>query len=122
MVRSRNPASVLAVVPDHSGSPSVGTEKFVEGDRRNEDAPSNADDGEFTAVNRFVGQRAADAECDGSLLDGDGEALRRVSLMDRLLKLCILDSDGQAPLVSLRGVPEKDHLSDHLPLLFQLDV
>ena len=50
------------------------------------------------------------------------QVLLRPSLMERLHSLCILDSDGRSPLVSTRGFPEKEHLSDHLPLLFHLDV
>jgi hypothetical protein len=53
-----------------------------------------------------------------SMLD---QVLLRPSLVDRLRNLQILESDGYRPLVR-HGVADKAYLSDHLPLLFQLDV
>jgi endonuclease/exonuclease/phosphatase family metal-dependent hydrolase len=50
------------------------------------------------------------------------QVLLRPALMGRLRELVILDSDGDRPLTSSRGIPEKEHLSDHLPIIFQLDV
>jgi endonuclease/exonuclease/phosphatase family metal-dependent hydrolase len=49
------------------------------------------------------------------------QVLLRPSLMNRLLHLQILDGDGTRSYLA-NGYPRKDHVSDHLPLLFQLDL
>jgi hypothetical protein len=48
--------------------------------------------------------------------------LLRPALMDVLVELRILDSDGQETLLSDRGRPRSSDTSDHLPLLFRLKV
>jgi hypothetical protein len=50
------------------------------------------------------------------------QVLLRPSLMDSLAELRILDSDGQGPLVTERGRPRSSTASDHLPILFRLDL
>lgn len=50
------------------------------------------------------------------------QVLLRPALMDRLQQLQILDSDGYESLVTKAGRPKKSDCSDHLPLLFRLDV
>jgi endonuclease/exonuclease/phosphatase family metal-dependent hydrolase len=50
------------------------------------------------------------------------QVLLRSAMIDRLSTLEILDTDGRHPLVALDGAPDKEHLSDHLPLFFQLDI
>ncbi len=49
------------------------------------------------------------------------QVLLRPSLMNRLLHLQILDGDGDRTFLK-NGAPSKDLFSDHLPILFQLDV
>lgn len=49
------------------------------------------------------------------------QLLLRPSLMDRLRNIQILDRDGYASLLAANGTAVKDHLSDHLPILFQVD-
>lgn len=50
------------------------------------------------------------------------QVLLRPDLMDSLRYLQILDSDGEATLVTKEGRPRKGSLSDHLPLFFELDI
>lgn len=50
------------------------------------------------------------------------QVLLRPSLMDKLKDLEILDSDGVEPLVTSDGRPHKINASDHLPLLFRLEL
>jgi hypothetical protein len=50
------------------------------------------------------------------------QVLLRPSLIDKLHDLQILDSDGAESLLGPEGFPTKEHLSDHLPVLFRLDV
>jgi hypothetical protein len=50
------------------------------------------------------------------------QVLLRPSLMDRLTSIQILDHDGEHRLVNEQGQPTKKYLSDHLPILFTLDV
>ncbi len=49
------------------------------------------------------------------------QVLLRPSLMHRLRNLQILDRDGDESLVGPTGAATKDYLSDHLPILFQMD-
>lgn len=42
--------------------------------------------------------------------------------MDSLRALQILDSDGQTSLLTANGLPDAASGSDHLPLLFQIDL
>lgn len=49
------------------------------------------------------------------------QVLLRPSLMNRLRNIQILDRDGYASLVGPNGAATKDYLSDHLPILFQID-
>ena len=50
------------------------------------------------------------------------QVLLRPGLMDSLTELRILDGDGQASLLSERGRPRSATASDHLPILFRLDL
>jgi len=50
------------------------------------------------------------------------QVLLRPALADSLTELRILDSDGPEQLVSNRGRPRDGELTDHLPILFRLDV
>jgi endonuclease/exonuclease/phosphatase family metal-dependent hydrolase len=50
------------------------------------------------------------------------QVLLRPALIPTLAKLEILDGDGNHPLVADDGYPDKSYLSDHLPLLFELDI
>lgn len=50
------------------------------------------------------------------------QVLLRPALVDRLTALEVLDDDGRHVLVGSTGHPEKEHLSDHLPILVRLDV
>lgn len=50
------------------------------------------------------------------------QVLLRPSLMNKLLSLQVLDSDGLAPLVNRGGRPLRSRGSDHLPLLFTIDI
>jgi hypothetical protein len=50
------------------------------------------------------------------------QVLLRPVLIDKLSSLEILDNDGQHTLLASDGAPDKRHLSDHLPILFQLDI
>lgn len=50
------------------------------------------------------------------------QVLLRPSVADRLAKLEILDSDGSCMLVDSHGKPTREHISDHLPLFFQIDI
>ena len=50
------------------------------------------------------------------------QILLRPSLMDRLRNIQILDRDGYQSLVDEQGIATKEHLSDHLPILFQIEV
>ena len=43
------------------------------------------------------------------------------SLVDRLVDVQILDTDGESKLVDEDGIPRKEHLSDHLPILFRIN-
>ena len=49
------------------------------------------------------------------------QVLLRPSLMTRLRNIQILDRDGYESLVGPGGTATKKHLSDHLPILFQID-
>jgi hypothetical protein len=50
------------------------------------------------------------------------QVLLRPALMDRLRNLQILASDGYCSFLAPDGSASKEHLSDHLPILFQLDL
>lgn len=50
------------------------------------------------------------------------QVLLRPPLIGRLHDLRILDSDGVHSLVKADRTPDKKHMSDHLPLLFLLDI
>lgn len=50
------------------------------------------------------------------------QVLLRPSLMNRPYIVQILDTDGQHSLLTPEGIASKEHLSDHLPILFTLDV
>jgi exonuclease III len=50
------------------------------------------------------------------------QALIRPSLIAYFNNVLILDNDGTHALVSSDGAPDITHLSDHLPILFKLDV
>jgi hypothetical protein len=50
------------------------------------------------------------------------QVLLRPALADRLAELRILDSDGENSLLTRNGLPDKQQASDHLPLLFRLDL
>jgi hypothetical protein len=50
------------------------------------------------------------------------QVLLRPSLMDKLADLRILDSDGGETLLTKNGLPDKSGGSDHLPILFRLDL
>lgn len=54
-----------------------------------------------------------------SILD---QVLLRPGIASRLHALEIIDSDGYHSLVSGDGAPDKRHLSDHLPICFQIDL
>jgi len=50
------------------------------------------------------------------------QVLLRPSLMGRLSNLQILAGDGYQSLLTSAGITSKDHVSDHLPILFQIDI
>lgn len=50
------------------------------------------------------------------------QVMLRPGLIDNLVQLRILDSDGTHPLVTKEGRPRKGMFADHLPLYFQLDL
>ncbi len=50
------------------------------------------------------------------------QVLLRPALMNSLAELRILDSDGQGTLLTERGRPRASTASDHLPILFRLDL
>jgi hypothetical protein len=50
------------------------------------------------------------------------QVLLRPSLMDNLNELRILKSDGEEPLVTSSGIPDRIKGSDHLPILFRLEL
>ena len=50
------------------------------------------------------------------------QVLLRPSLMDDLVNLQILTTDGQSDLVTRDGLPNKSNCSDHLPILFRMDL
>jgi hypothetical protein len=50
------------------------------------------------------------------------QVLLRPSLMNSLRELRILESDGQQSLLTRSGVPNVANASDHLPLLFRLEL
>ena len=50
------------------------------------------------------------------------QVLTRPELIDCFMELRILDDDGNHALVGTDGAPDRDHLSDHLPIIFWLDV
>ncbi len=50
------------------------------------------------------------------------QVLLRPGLMNTLIDLQILDTDGQTPLLTKTGKPRKSEVSDHLPILFRLDI
>jgi hypothetical protein len=50
------------------------------------------------------------------------QVLVRPTLVNRFNDLRILDHDGTHSLVSADGAPDRKYLSDHLPLVFRLDV
>ena len=49
------------------------------------------------------------------------QVLVRPALMDALVYVSILDNDGSESLITQRGFPRAD-VSDHLPIVFQLDI
>jgi hypothetical protein len=50
------------------------------------------------------------------------QMLLRPDLMNTLTELQILDTDGQTSLLTKAGKPRKSEASDHLPILFRLDI
>ncbi len=50
------------------------------------------------------------------------QVLLRPMLINSLGALHILDHDGNHTLVGPDGAPDKKHISDHLPILFRLDI
>jgi endonuclease/exonuclease/phosphatase family metal-dependent hydrolase len=50
------------------------------------------------------------------------QVLVRSGLMDRIDSVSILDSDGDHSLLKPDGTPDRDHFSDHLPIVFSLDI
>ena len=50
------------------------------------------------------------------------QVLLRPSLMDDLVDLQILKTDGESDLVTRNGLPKKSDCSDHLPILFRMDL
>jgi hypothetical protein len=50
------------------------------------------------------------------------QVLLRPGLMDALNELRILDGDGQESLLTVRGRPRSSEVSDHLPVLFRLNL
>lgn len=50
------------------------------------------------------------------------QALLRPALMGALAELRILENDGSHSLLTARGRPRRADLSDHLPILFRLDL
>jgi Endonuclease/Exonuclease/phosphatase family len=50
------------------------------------------------------------------------QVLLRPDLMNTLTELQILDTDGQTSLLTKAGKPRKSEASDHLPILFRLDI
>jgi hypothetical protein len=50
------------------------------------------------------------------------QVLLRPELVGALQELRILDTDGNQSLLTAVGVPDKDGASDHLPVLFRLDI
>jgi exonuclease III len=54
-----------------------------------------------------------------SILD---QVLLRPSLMDRLHNLQILEGDGYHSFLTGRGTPNRADISDHLPILFQIEI
>ncbi len=50
------------------------------------------------------------------------QVLLRTSLVDRLEGLEVLGSDGSHDLLGADGFPDRDNFSDHLPVMFRLDV
>lgn len=50
------------------------------------------------------------------------QVLLRPDLMDSLRDLQILDAEGDTSLLSLHGLPDKSVGSDHLPILFRLEL
>ncbi len=50
------------------------------------------------------------------------QVLLRPDLMDQLIELQILISDGQDDLVTKGGLPKKTDGSDHLPILFRMNL
>jgi endonuclease/exonuclease/phosphatase family metal-dependent hydrolase len=50
------------------------------------------------------------------------QVLLRPSMIDRLRSIQILDHDGQERLLDGKDRATKDYLSDHLPILFDIDI
>jgi len=50
------------------------------------------------------------------------QLLLRPELMDHLTHLEILDSDGTEEFMTVEGKPRKELISDHLPILFELNL
>jgi len=50
------------------------------------------------------------------------QVLVRAAMIDRLNELAILESDGTHTLLASDAAPDRKHLSDHLPVMFRLDV
>jgi hypothetical protein len=50
------------------------------------------------------------------------QVLLRPDLMDHLNDLQIPTTDGQSDLVTRHGLPKKSDCSDHLPILFRMDL
>jgi hypothetical protein len=50
------------------------------------------------------------------------QVLIRPGLIERLEGVRILDHDGTHPLVGENGIPNRDKYSDHLPLVFSIEL
>lgn len=50
------------------------------------------------------------------------QVLVRPAIMERLVDLRILETDGQHSFLAADGTPDKEHMSDHLPVLFRLNI
>lgn len=50
------------------------------------------------------------------------QVLLRPALMDKLTGLEILTTDGIKPLLTAKNLPRKSDASDHLPILFRLEL
>jgi endonuclease/exonuclease/phosphatase family metal-dependent hydrolase len=50
------------------------------------------------------------------------QVLLRPELMDKLVDLSVLDTDGVESLLTTQGIPDMRNASDHLPILVRLDI